>query len=160
MSHANLLRSSLAGAVLLAAALIAPRSARACPPSLVVEQPSDTAAASGTFLIVRAVPGCHPGALAVSGTAEGLVGGERRSEPLALVAGSAPGVYLVRRQWPREGVWLLRLTVTEGDGHATALVGIGRTGAVVTVRQPARRGSIHEVSEADVATLLRSLAAG
>ena len=156
----NLHRSSLAGAVLLLAALTAPRPARACPPSLVVEPTSDTAAAGGAFLMVRAVPGCHPGALTVSGIAEGLVGGERRSAPLELVAGPAPDVYLVRRQWPREGVWVLRLTVTEGDGHATALVGIGRTGAVVTVRQPARRGSIHEVSEADVATLLRSLAAG
>ena len=72
--------------LVLAAALTAPASA--CPPSLTVERaaPSD-----GAFLLLHASRGCHSGALTVTGTAEGLVAGVRRSIPLVITPGSAKG---------------------------------------------------------------------
>jgi len=152
---------SLLGSALLAVVLAAP--ALACPPSIAVERPAHAAASedSGAFVLVRAFQGCHAGTIAVSGTAVGLVDGERRSIPLRLLPTATADVYAVRRQWPSEGVWVLRLTVTVGDGHATALVGIGASGEVATVRQPARDGrAIRDLTDADVTAMLRSLAAG
>ncbi|HXY18789.1 MAG TPA: hypothetical protein VEH83_02225 [Gemmatimonadales bacterium] len=151
-------RTGILAALLAAAAAPA---ARACPPSLTVERPSARLPAgdAGAYVVVRASHGCHAGPFAVSGSAEGLIDGARRSIALDLGRADTAGVYRVRRQWPREGVWVLRFTVTEGDGHATALVGIGPSGEVATVREPARSGQVRDVSDADVAALLRSLAA-
>ena len=160
MPNRLLVTTTLAATALLAAA--APTPALGCPPSLSIERPkpAESADTSGAFVVVHANRGCHPGQLAVTGTAEGMVAGSRRSITLDLARTDTPGVYVVRRQWPREGVWVLRLTVTEGDGHATALVGIGPSGEIATIREPARHGEIRDVSDADVAALLRSLAAG
>lgn len=145
---------------LFSAALAA--AAVACPPSLTVAPPARDSAGgtSGAFLLVHAIQGCHPGALTVSGTAEGLVGGERRTVALALEPGAAANVYLVSRQWPSEGVWVLRLTVSDGAGHATALVGIGPSGRITAIRQPSRRGTSPAAAESDVVAMLRSLVAG
>lgn len=154
---------SIGRVVVLATALGAATTtgALACPPSLTVERAAGPASAGddGAFVTVRAVHGCHPGTLALAGTAEGLVGGARRSIPLDLTPADTSGVYRVQRQWPREGVWVLRLTVTEGDGRATALVGVGPSGDIAVIREPGRRGQGYEVSDADVTAMLRRLAA-
>lgn len=156
LSHSFLARTGVLTALLGAAAATV---VLACPPSLTVERPAGASAGGDdAFVVVRSFHGCHPGSLAVTGTAEGLVGGARRSMALQLAPTDTAGVYRVRRQWPREGVWVLRLTVTEGDGHATALVGVGPSGDVAVIRQPARRGEVREVSDADVAALLHRLA--
>ena len=67
---------------------------------------------------------------------------------------------MVRRQWPSQGVRVLRLTVSQGGDQATALVGVAASGRIATMRQAPRRGTSRPVSDADVETLLRSLAAG
>jgi len=150
----------LAAPALLSVVLALP--ARACPPSLTIERPSNSSSGDGrdAFVLVHAVQGCHPGQLTVSGTAEGLVGQERRIIQLEVAPTATPGLYRVPQQWPHEGVWVLRLVVTVGDGHATALVGINASGEVTTVRQPTREGrAIREFSDADVEALLCRLAA-
>lgn len=64
---------------------------------------------------------------AVTGSAEGVVHGERRTLPLVL-AGER-GTYTFQRTWPREGRWLVRLAF-EG-GHAPAMVAeLGHDGRV------------------------------
>ena len=139
------------------AALLAPALAAACPPQITVERPS--AASDSTFVLVHASPGCQRGTVTVTGTAEGLVEGQRRSMPLDVAATGTAGVYRVRRQWPRTGVWVLRLVVHVGEGSATALVGVGASGEIEAVRQqdPARR--IYPcLTEADVDAMLRTLA--
>ncbi len=158
MSNRLAQRATLLAGLALAASAA---GARACPPSLTVAPPprGSAAGADGVFLTVQAVHGCHPGPLTVSGTAEGLVGGARRSVTLTLEPGAAADEYVVRRQWPTDGIWVLRLVVAQGGGHATTLVGIDAAGRV-TVRQPPRRGSYREFDEADVARLLRTLASG
>ena len=80
----------LALAALLAPALAAP--ALACPPQIVVERPC-ASVADGAFLLVHASRGCQSGKLTVTGTAEGLVGGARRSIPLEISATGTDGVY-------------------------------------------------------------------
>lgn len=146
----------LALAALLAPALAAP--ATACPPQIVVERPS-ASSPDGAFLLVHASRGCQSGKLAVTGTAEGLVGGARRSIPLEISLTGTDGVYQVRRQWPGQGVWVLRLVVRVGEGSATALVGVDASGEIAMVRQqdPARR-SIPNITDADVDAMLHSLA--
>ena len=146
----RLVLASVAGGLLAAPAL-------ACPPQLTVErsaEPSDSA-----FVLVHAARGCGRGTLTVSGTAEGLVGGARRSVPLEVAATGTEGVYRVRKEWPSEGVWVLRLVVRVGEGSATALVGVDASGEIAQVRQqdPARRIYPY-LTDADVDAMLRSLA--
>jgi hypothetical protein len=68
----------------------------------------------------------------LSGTAEGLVAGARRSVPLRFEATSKPDVYALRRQWPGEGAWLLRIALRT----TTAVVSLDRAGNVASVRVP------------------------
>ena len=76
----------------------------------------------------------------VTARAEGIVGGVRRSVPLALEKTSRAGTYSLRRQWPAEGTWMLvvRMRVGGGGDGATALVDIGPAGDVTAVRVPSR----------------------
>jgi hypothetical protein len=48
----------------------------------------------------------------VSGTAEGVVNGARRSVPIQVIALSTPGVHAVQQQWAGDGEWLVHLTAT------------------------------------------------
>lgn len=71
------------------------------------------------------------------GTAEGIVGGARRSIPLRFEETGRPSTFALRRQWPSEGTWMVRLVVRE----TTALVTLDRAGNVLAARVPtARRG--------------------
>ena len=156
MSGRIVLPIRLALAALLGPALAAP--ARACPPQISIESPA-AASPDSAFLLVHASRGCGLGKLAVTGTAEGLVGGARRTIPLEVASTETAGVYRVRRQWPGQGVWVLRLVVRVGEGSATALVGVDASGEIVTVRQqdPARR-IYPNFTDADVDAMLHSLA--
>jgi hypothetical protein len=158
MSSRRFILGVAAETLVLAAALAA--TAAACPPQITVERPGTTSSGSA-FLLVHASPGCQHGTLTVTGTAEGLAGGVRRSIPLEVAVTSTAGVYRVRRQWPSRGVWVLRLVARVGADSATALVGLNAAGEIATVRQqdPARR-VYPTITDADVDRMLRSLAAG
>lgn len=58
----------------------------------------------------------------LSGSAEGLVDGERKSVALQIAAGSTPGVYGVNESWPQGGAWVVNLTATCGGAKAGAIV--------------------------------------
>lgn len=66
----------------------------------------------------------------VSGSAEGMVKGSRRSIALKIMKGSNPGVYAVFREWPAEGDWVVNLKGACGDKAAGAIVPIGPKGFV------------------------------
>src|SRR3954468_3155856 len=68
----------------------------------------------------------------VSGTAEGIVNGARRSVPLRFEATNHANAYALRRQWPTEGTWLLRINLRT----TTAIVGLDQAGNVSSVRVP------------------------
>ena len=71
----------------------------------------------------------------VSGAAEGIVNGTRRSVPLRFETTGRPGVFALRRQWPTEGAWLVRIAVR----GTTAIVTLDRAGDVASVRVPTER---------------------
>lgn len=80
------------------------------------------AAARNAVVLVRA-DGCHnPADAVITGTAEGLVNGVRRSIPLKLDPVSQPGTYAVAPQWPADGVWVLKFNATYLGRDAGALV--------------------------------------
>lgn len=108
-----------------------------------------------------------PVAFPVTGTAEGLVNGSRRSIPLTLTTTSRTGVYAVAKQWPNDGVWTLVVTVTQGrNDTVSAIVDLSATGDVMAMRVPLReRSGEHAglpvaVSMAEVEASLRARAGG
>ena len=68
--------------------------------------------------------------VSISGTAEGLVKGARRSVVLKITQASNPGVYAVFHEWPSEGDWVVNLKGTCGDATAGAIVPVGPKGFI------------------------------
>ena len=86
---------------------------------------------SKTAAFVFRTEGCADSAKAqISGTAEGLVKGARRSMALKVGPLSTPGVYAVYQNWPAEGEWVVNLKGICADASAGALVPIGPKGFV------------------------------
>jgi hypothetical protein len=114
----------------------------------------------GAFLLVHAFHHGTPRAFPVSGVAEGLVNGQRRSVPLALERTSREGVYALRKQWTDDGEWTLVITVTQGPNDAAqAMVQISG-GEVIAVRVPTeiRSGMTipRRITQAEVEASLRN----
>ena len=94
----------------------------------------------GAYLLVHAFHHGTPSALPVSGTAEGIVRGRRRSVRLEFEATARTGVHALRRQWDDEGTWTLVVRVTQQEtAVAAALVELAATGEVARVQVPTRR---------------------
>lgn len=79
-------------------------------------------------MAVRAENCAEPAKVQITGTAEGLVNGARRSVPVRLVPATAPGAFAVSRDWPREGVWVVSLVAHCGASTASAVVPFGPNG--------------------------------
>lgn len=127
--------TSLAAAFLAVTAAAAPARAK-WPPWLSIESPVNPfdGSVSGAVLLVHAA--AHDGIPTisdVSGSAEGIVSGARRSVALHFDPTSRPGVFAVRKQWPNEGTWLLRISLAS----TTALVSLDASGRVAGVNIPA-----------------------
>jgi hypothetical protein len=132
--------NSILAATLVTGALVGiPRPAHAGPPWISIELPANPyeRATRNAFLLVHAFHHGTPVGFPVSGTAEGIVNGERRSVILAFDETSRPGVYALRNQWGTEGEWTLVITVRQGgdDDVAQAMVQISRN-TVFAVRVP------------------------
>lgn len=92
------------------------------------------------FLLVHAFHHGEPMNFPVAGTAEGLVGGQRRSVKLDFQRTSRAGVYALRKQWSDEGVWTVLVSVAQGpEDKVWAVVELGTNGEVAKVRVPTRR---------------------
>ena len=141
--------AAVVGTAFGAAALVRPVpvaaaavSAVAGPPWISIEYPVNPfdRTTRGAHLLVHAYYHGTPVAYPVSGTAEGIVNGERRTITLRFETTSRTGVYALRKQWPSEGAWTLVVTVTQGDhdrgGVAQALVALAPSGAVASVHVP------------------------
>ena len=127
--------TSLAAAFLAVTAAAAPARAK-WPPWLSIESPVNPFDRSldGSVLLVHAAT--HdgvPNLSDVSGSAEGIVNGARRSVALHFDAIARPGVFALRKQWPAEGTWLLRISLAS----TTALVSLAGAGRVAGVNIPA-----------------------
>lgn len=124
-----------------AASPAAPRVPRLGPPWVSIEYPVNPydASARGAYLLVHVFHHGTPTASPLSGTAEGVVNGERKSVALRFDATSRPGVFALRKQWDNAGVWDLVISVEEhGDNMAQALVELAADGGVASVRVPTR----------------------
>jgi len=143
MSRTTMLRlllPAVLAATAVAAAAPSASHARRGPPWISVESPPNPhdPTTRDALLVVRTY---HHGTQldqGVRGTAEGIVGTERRTIQLRFEKASQPGVYALRRQWPAEGRWALVMTTGTGDG-ASALVTLGADGQVASVTVPTRR---------------------
>src|SRR5215207_8760625 len=117
--------------------------ARVGPPWISIEYPPSPydRATRDAYLLVHAFHHGTPAGLPVSGTAEGLVHGRRRSVRLEFAPTARTGVYALRKQWPSDGAWALVISVTQGKGElaATALVQIAENGQVGSVTVPTTR---------------------
>jgi hypothetical protein len=148
-------------ATLLSAALATPALAK--PPWLSIEYPVNPYDASlrGAFLVVHTFIHGTPVALPLTGTAEGIVNGERRTIQLEFIGTPQPGVYTLRQVWAREGVWTLVIHAGRAPGMvATAVVEIGAEGGIASVRVPTKpegSGTVPaDVSMADIERALRA----
>jgi hypothetical protein len=75
--------------------------------------------------------GCvDPARAQITGTAEGLVDGARRSVVLKVTPASKPGVYAVEQNWPAAGAWVVSLRGTCGAASAGAIVPFGPKGMI------------------------------
>lgn len=111
------------------------------PPWLSVEwpvNPYDRANREALLLVHAAMREGVPTTRDLAGSAEGIVNGQRQTVMLRFDATSEPGVFALRRQWPSEGAWLLRITLAKST---TALVSLDRSGAVSSVDVPMRAGT-------------------
>lgn len=156
---------SLAPGAALAVALVfvLARPAPAGPPWISIEVPANPhlRESRGALLLVRAYHHDLARAYRVTGVAEGLVDGARRSVPLTLASTGTAGVYAVDRPDLDAGRWILVLTLDAGSGgDATALVTLNGDGEVSGVRVPTR-GPVdgftipRPATEAEIEALLR-----
>jgi hypothetical protein len=116
-------------------------AAVAGPPWISIEYPANPLDRStrGAYLLVHAFHHGTPVEYPVSGTAEGLVRGERKTVALRFTSTSRPAVYALQKQWGDEGVWTLLITVTQGQNDvAQAVVELGPQG-ITAVRVPTQR---------------------
>jgi len=128
---------SLALAALATALVAAP--ALAGPPWISIELPADPydAATRGAFLVVRAFHCATPARERMTGTAEGIVNGERQTIQLEFSETGREGVYALKRTWPQRGTWTLVLQAHQGPTRAaTAVLELGPDGAVTSIRVP------------------------
>lgn len=166
MSRTTLLRLLAPAALALATiAWIAPSTVieRFGPPWISIESPPNPhdRTTRDAFLVVRTY---HHGDLldqGVRGTAEGMVGTERRTVRLAFEKTSQPGVYALKRQWPADGRWALVISTGPATGAATALVALDpQNAAVAAVTVPVTRQDgwnvPRAVTRAEVDALLRA----
>jgi len=153
--HSIFLRTGLATFLILASATAAfaeDFALQVGPPTAGNAQPAKT-----SLFVVRPGGCADPAAARITGTAEGIVDGVRRSVPLTLVALPTPGVYAVPRDWNNAGAWIVSLVGTCAGKTAGAIVSIGP-------RETYRRESVrllgHRATPAEIDDSLKAVAEG
>lgn len=160
-----MIRRSLTVAALAALTLAISAAAPSTfgPPWISIEYPPSPydATTRDAFLLVHTFHHGTPIVAPVSGRAEGIVSGERRSVALKFGGTSRTGVYALKKQWPTDGTWVLFISANQGpDDDVTAVVELNASGQVAAVRVPTeRRGSWMvpaDVSAADRESIVRA----
>ena len=144
-------------------ALAVPASLFAKPPWISIELPANPwdQASRGAFLVVHTFHYNRPTPGTLTGTAEGIVNGVRRSIPLSFDSTARPGDFVLRNQWGNAGRWVLVITVALGnaDNLAQAVVQIAPDGSVTGVQVPTRQerdvAIPRRVTDAEIAAALR-----
>ena len=137
MSRPIFVPALLAATVLLATA--ATRAVKS-PAWLSIESPVspyNPIERGAVFLVHATLPGSIPDIASLSGSAEGIVNGTRKSVSIHFDTTNRPGTFAVRKQWGAAGVWLVRVSLLT----TTAIVTLDRNGDVASARVPAAPGS-------------------
>lgn len=153
----------LALASLLSVTLVSTASAKG-QPSLRATLPADyqDGLRRGGFMVVHGMRHADPFPLTLTGTAEGVVSGVRRSYPLTFVRDTLDGsILVVMKTWPEGGPWVLNI----GGGYdstrmyAGIVIGVNPNGVPVLVQNPrTAMGGSRQASRREVAQLLAHLA--
>ena len=108
------------------------------PPWISVESPVNPVdpGARGALMLVHVT--FREGTSSISdlqGSAEGIVNGARRTIALRFEETGRPNTFALKRQWPTDGTWLVRLAVRQ----TTAIVTLDQAGNILAVRVPTER---------------------
>jgi hypothetical protein len=119
--------------------------------------------ARGALFVVHTFRHGNPMDMAMTGRAEGLVDGQRRSVAFTPAKGSGTGTYVVRKQWEAKGIWTVVVTATPSDHgpgeQLQALVELGADGDVGRVTVPRNgQGAFRAVADAEIEHGLRQRA--
>ena len=135
-------RIAVIGALAVSSFALAAASPIFGPPWISIETPPNPfdATSRGAFLVVHTYHHGEIVASGVTGSAEGIVSGARRTIPLAFDTTTRRGTYALRKQWQNEGIWMLVINTGGRAQGVTALVDISE-GEVAGVRVPTRRSS-------------------
>ena len=110
-----------------------------------------------TASFVFRTEGCaDPAKSQISGTAEGIVKGARRSLALKVLATSKPGVYAVDQNWPAEGAWVVNLKGSCDNANAGALIPIGPRGFI----RESSKFFARPATDKEIETSLKAIAQG
>ena len=134
--------ATVVASVALVAAAPSAATHLAGPPWISIEYPANPLDPStrDAYLLVHAFHHQTPMESVVSGTAEGLVAGERKSIALRFESTGRTGVYALRKQWGDDGVWSLLISVDQHSPNpAQALVELAADGTISSVRVPTTR---------------------
>ena len=161
----RLLIGALAAALNTSFAAPSPSTAPVGPPWISIEYPVNPydQTTRDAFLVVHAFHHGTPTAFPVSGTAEGIVNGQRQSIKLEFGTTSRTGAYSLRKQWPDQGTWTLVIGVMQGpEDRVSAIVDLSSDGEVAKINVPTRKQNGYtvpaKVAMADVEAALRARA--
>src|SRR5688572_15011543 len=112
----------------------------------------------GAALVVRAVVCDDVATVRVTGTAEGMVNGQRQSLAVRLIETRTPGVYAVQQQWPAEGQWVLHLAgeCRSPKAAASTIVPMQKNGFIRAKTQVLREPATPAQVEAVLVDLVRT----
>ena len=155
---------ALAAALYLPTAAFDHAAASVGPPWISIEYPVNPydAATRDAFLVVHAFHHGTPMASSVTGTAEGIVNGQRRTITLEFQSVARTGEYALRKQWPDQGTWTLVIGAGQGpEGRGvTAIVDLGSDGQVAKVSVPTRKqGTLTVPAKVDMDDIVAGLRA-
>ncbi len=147
----------------LALTLLLATPALAGPPWISIEIPANpyNSITRNAFCLVRVYHHGDAAYYPVSGSAEGMVDGQRRSNALNIKDTGIPGLYAVNYTPSKDGTWMLVLRVGKEKEHGTAtvVVKLNRDGQIASASVPTHRQDNwdipDEVSAADVDRMLR-----
>jgi hypothetical protein len=108
---------------------------------------------TGALFVVHTYVHQNPVDLPVSGRAEGLVDGKRRSVPFTLTRTTQTGTYIARREWGDKGIWTVLVTAmpeAKNGWAIQAVVNVGADGEVEKVAVPRAGQSPRLLTDADV----------
>ena len=141
--------------------LTVPTVALAGPPWISIELPANPydRATKGAFLVVHAFHHGTPMGFPVTGKAEGIVNGQRKTVELKFDRGERDGTYVLKNSWGNEGEWTLVISVTQGENDAaTALVQVSNAKVIAVDVPTEKRGDWtvpKKVTLADVEATLK-----